>query len=183
MDCNEAIKALKATGNRLQRSSRSGQVTVILGGAVAAMVVARMPADRVTHDCDVVASEPDDLWAAVQQAARQVAQEQGLPSEWLNRDSRMYAHLLPLGWRRRCEQIGEFGALKVLAISRRDLMAMKLMGAAVRPQDLEDIFAMKPSKPDVAFLDAHLDRLDAESLTRESHDAARAILKELEGGS
>jgi hypothetical protein len=93
----------------------------------------------------------------------------------------MYAHLLPIGWRNRCQQVGQFGPMQVLAISRLDLLAMKLMGAAVRPQDLEDILALKPAPKDFAFLYQHLDRLDAESLSRETHDTERAILRELEG--
>ena len=59
-------------------------------------------------------------------------------------------------------------------------MAMKLMGAAVRPQDLEDILAMRPTATDIAFLHEHLDHLDAESLTGETHDTERAILHDLE---
>lgn len=180
MDRTQAIEALKATGTRLERAGGVDRVTVILGGAVAAMVTAGLPASRATHDCDVLASEPDEQWQAVQQAAGEVAGQRGLPTDWLNRGARMYAHLLPLGWRGRCQAVGQFGPLTVLAISRRDLMAMKLMGAAVRPQDLEDILAMQPTAADVTFLHEHLDRLDAESLTGEGHDAERAILHDLE---
>lgn len=180
MDRTQAIEALKATGTRLERAGVVDRVTVILGGAVAAMVTAGLPASRATHDCDVLASEPDEQWQAVQQAAGEVARQRGLPADWLNRDARMYAHLLPLGWRGRCQTVGQFGPLTVLAISRRDLMAMKLMGAAVRPQDLEDILAMRPTAADVTFLHEHLNRLDAESLTGEGHDAERAILHDLE---
>lgn len=180
MDARHAIEALRATGDRLLASGQSGQVTLILGGAVAAITVADLPAGRLTHDCDVVVSEPDERWDTVLQAAREVAEQRGLPAGWLNRDARNDVHLLPSGWRGRCEWVGQFGPMAVLAISRRDLMAMKLMGAAVRPQDLEDIVTMRPSAEDVAFLRAHLDRLDAESLTRETHDRERAILPELE---
>lgn len=180
MDRTQAIAALRQTGNLLAQTARNDQVTVILGGAVAAMVVADLPATRVTHDCDVVVSEPDVGWQAVHEAARQVADKRGLPADWLNRDSRMYAHVLPIGWRKRCEVVGQFGPLEVLAIGRRDLIAMKLVGTPVRPQDLEDIIAMRPTADDIAFLHEHLDRLDAESLTRENHDAPRAILNDLE---
>ncbi|QDU70385.1 hypothetical protein [Mucisphaera calidilacus] len=179
MDRTQAIAALQQTGNLLTETA-CNSVTVILGGAVAAMVVAGLPATSVTHDCDVIVSEPDAGWESVHDAARQVAERRGLPADWLNRDSRIYAHLLPIGWRKRCESVGRFGSLEVLAIGRRDLMAMKLMGAPVRPQDLEDIIAMRPTAGDIAFLREHLDRLDAESLTRETHDAPRAILDDLE---
>lgn len=180
MNHSQAIEALKHTGELMQQTGHTSDVQIILGGAVAAMVVAKMPDTRVTLDCDVLVSEPDNQWEEVQQAARSVADQYGLPKDWLNRDSRMYAHLLPIGWRNRCQQVGKFGPMQVLAISRLDLLAMKLMGAAVRPQDLEDILALKPIPKDFAFLHKHLDRLDAESLSRETHDTERAILRELE---
>ncbi|HAI13594.1 MAG TPA: hypothetical protein DCM28_17945 [Phycisphaerales bacterium] len=180
MDRTQATSALKQTGKLLQESGHRDTVIVILGGSVAAMSVANMPATRVTHDCDVLVSEPNDQWQVVQAASQQIAKQNGLPENWLNHDSRMYAHLLPIGWRSRCEEVGTFGPLHVLAISRLDLMAMKLMGTPVRPQDLEDILAMKPTKDDLKFLHQHLDRLDEESYTRETHDNERAILKELE---
>ncbi len=180
MDRMQAIEALKATGIRLEQAGVVDGVTVALGGAVAAMITAGLPASRVTHDCDVLASEPDEKWQAVQQAACEVAGQRGLPTDWLNRDARMYAHLLPLGWRDRCQAVGQFGPLTVLAISRLDLMAMKLMGAAVRPQDLEDIMAMQPMATDITFLHDHLNRLNAESLTGEQHAVERAILLDLE---
>jgi hypothetical protein len=179
MDRTQAIGALRQTGERLARTTQPDPVTVILGGAVAAMVVADLPAARVTQDCDVLASEPDAGWAAVREAAKHVAGQRGLPINWLNRDSRRYAHLLPMGWRKRCRPVGRFGPLEVLAIGRRDLMAMKLMGAPMRPQDLEDLVAIRPTAADLAFLHAHLDRLEAESLSHETHDAPRAILNEL----
>lgn len=180
MDRTQAIAALQQTGDLLEKTAHDERVTIILGGAVAAMVVADLSATRVTHDCDVVASEPDAGWETVHEAARQVAEQRGLPVDWLNRNSRMYAHLLPIGWRKRCEVVGRFGPLTVLVIGRGDLMAMKLMGAPVRPQDLEDIIAMRPTAEEIASLHEHLDRLDAESLTGETHDGPRAILGELE---
>lgn len=58
MDRTQAIAALQQTGNLLEKTAHNDSVTVILGGAVAAMVVADLPATRVTHDCDVVVSDP-----------------------------------------------------------------------------------------------------------------------------
>lgn len=180
MDRSQALEALKATGTRLEGAGVIDQITVILGGAVAAMVTAGVRASRATHDCDVLASEPDEQWHVVHAAAVEVGGQRGLSTEWLNRDARMYAHLLPLGWRKRCQVVGQFGPLTVLAISRRDLMAMKLMGAPIRPQDLEDLLAMRPTPADVVFLHEHLDRLEAESLAGETRDNERAILRYLE---
>lgn len=176
----EAIQALRTVGERLAERGLTEPVTVAIGGAVAAMVVGDLPASRSTHDCDVVLVEPEEHWVLLQDAARLAALERDLPPVWLNRDTRMYAHLLPLGWRERCERIGAFGPLVALSISRRDLLAMKLAGAPVRPQDLEDIAAMKPTDDEIILLRRHLDRLEAESLAGETFDAQRAILAHLE---
>ncbi len=69
----------------------------------------------------------------------------------------------------------------VTAVSRRDLMALKLMGAAQRPQDLEDLDAMKPGPDEAAFLHRYLDQSEAESLDHASYDRERALLNELAG--
>ncbi|NJL31903.1 MAG: hypothetical protein HC898_09870 [Phycisphaerales bacterium] len=50
----------------------------------------------------------------------------------------------------------------------------------MRPQDLEDIIRMKPTRSDIAFLREHLHRLEAESLDRQTHEAQLAILDTLE---
>lgn len=143
------------------------------------MVVGGLPASRVTQDCDVLAMEPDEQWDVLVQAAQATARSHKLPATWFNRDSRMFVHRLPLGWRKRCESIDHYGPLHVLVISRRDLMAMKLISAITRPQDLQDLQSMNPTPPEIQFMAQHLDRLESESLDRENFDAQRTILKRL----
>jgi len=57
-DRTQAIAALQQTGKLLAQTAPHDRVTVILGGVVAAMVVADLPVTRATHDCDVLVSEP-----------------------------------------------------------------------------------------------------------------------------
>jgi hypothetical protein len=180
MDRTEVFRALRAVGTRLEGTVGSRQVSLYLGGAVAGMTVGGFDPARVTLDCDILEVRPDSLWAAVRDAARAVAEEQGLPRNWLDRESAMFRHLLPLGWHDRLVRVDRFGPLEVHVISRIDLMAMKLVGAPVRPQDLEDLRAMKPTREDTELLREHLDRLEAESLDPESFESPRAILRILE---
>ena len=179
MDRNDAIEALRATGDELEASGFTEPVNIVLAGAVAAMVTGGLPASRGTHDCDVVLIDPDDRWNVVRNAARAVARQRRLPPDWFNRDSQMYAYLLPLGWRGRCEAVGSFGPLVVTSVGRRDLLAMKLAGSPVRPQDQDDLVSMKPTTEELTFLEEHLDRLEAESLAGETFEAQRAILDQL----
>ncbi len=76
--------------------------------------------------------------------------------------------------------MGSFGPLTILAISRRDLVAMKVIGAPKRPQDLEDLVVIKPTAEEIDFVRRHLDRLESESLARDTYDAARTVLHRLE---
>lgn len=183
MDQQIAIEMLQQTGELLDQSVQNERTTIILSGGIAVMVAIGRSPSRFTHDCDVVASEPDDGWARVLLAARRIGIRNQLSPNWLNRDSAMYAHYLPLGWRTRCVPLGVFGPLEVLTIGRQDLMAMKLMGSPSRPQDLEDILELQPAIADLDFLEMHLDRLVAESLANEAFDAQRIILAQLRAES
>ncbi|MBI1337326.1 MAG: hypothetical protein GC164_10235 [Phycisphaera sp.] len=112
-------------------------------------------------------------------AAAHVAQSLDLKPNWLNQDAGMYAHRLPAGWRNRLRRINTFGPMEVMVVGRCDLLALKLMGIAKRPHDLEDIETMRPTSPEIDFLDDYLDQQEAESLDRETFERQRSILKEL----
>jgi len=173
------LKALAETGRRLSESADAAPCRIVLCGAVAGMLTGELSADRRTLDCDVITSEPPDQFDAVAEAAAAVATQLDLSPQWLNADSRAYAHLLPLGWADRVSWIGRYGPLDVAVISRCDLLALKLMGVDQRPHDLEDLEAMKPSPAECDFLLAHLDRIECESLDRRSYEPQRSVLEEL----
>ena len=65
------------------------------------------------------------------------------------------------GWRGRRQYIGTWGLLTVYAAGRRDLLATKFY--ANRPQDREDVQAMKPTLEDCAFVRTYLTMLRVSS--------------------
>jgi len=96
----------------------------------------------------------------VEEAARQAAKEMGLPANWLSSQAQQL-DILPDGWRNRRELVGEFGALRVFAVGRADLLATKFY--ANRAQDREDILAMKPTRDELADVRAYLKMLHVPS--------------------
>jgi len=176
----EAVrKALNATGERLADEGVAGPIRIVLCGALALMVRNALAAGRRTLDCDVIAHEPADAFVEVAAAARAVADRLGLPANWLNDEASAFAYLLPLGWRDRVSALATFGPLEVQVLARFDLLALKLVGAASRPQDLEDIEQMRPTPDELDRLAAHLDRLEAEALDGRTYEAQRQLLAEM----
>jgi hypothetical protein len=156
-----ALKALKMTAERLPADTPP--ITLYLVGGVAGMLMDLLPPSRTTGDCDVMAIDPGLAWDQVKDAAATAGNEIGLKTDWLNDDCRMYAWQMPLGWQGRCEQLGQFGALKVMALSRRDLIASKIMGAPKRVQDRADLQQLQPTDDELDFVEEHLRRVEAET--------------------
>lgn len=173
------LEALAATGRRLVEQRRTEPVRIVLCGAVAGILGGDLSSERMTLDCDVIVSEPREGFDAVADAAFDVAQALELRPLWLNHDSRMYAHMLPSGWKRRLRRVDRFGPLEVMVVGRRDLMALKLMGVDKRPQDLEDLESMRPTRAEIEFLAQYLTAMETESLERRRYDAQRTVLDEL----
>ncbi|MEZ6188712.1 MAG: DUF6036 family nucleotidyltransferase [Planctomycetota bacterium] len=151
-------------------------VDLFVVGGSAGLLSGELGGSRTTGDCDVVQVDPAGAWSEVQRGALEVARGLGLPDAWLNRDSRHFKHLLALGWRERCG-VEEFGRVRVHYLSRPDLIAAKV--AAGRPQDFDDLVALRPSAEERAFAHAHLDRLEQEALGGDSYDANRSLLDSL----
>lgn len=128
----------------------------------------------------MIVTDPAERFAEVAEAAARTARELDLAPTWLNNDSRMFSWLLPIGWSERLERVGTFGPLRVEAISRRDLLALKLIAAVKRARDLEDLRDLRPDAEEFAFLRRYLDRVESESLDRASYDAQRTVLNQLE---
>ena len=181
MSHDNVLKALSETGRRMANLANVEPVRVVVCGAVAGILAGDLSGERQTLDCDVIASDPRDAFANVAHAAAEVAEELDLKPQWLNQDSSMYAHLLPIGWKKRLQRVDRFGPLEVMIVGRRDLLALKLMGAPQRPQDLDDLEEMKPTTAELVFLSEYLDQQEAESVARETYDSQRALLDDLRG--
>jgi hypothetical protein len=175
MNTTGVERALEKLGERF---SYHTEVELLLVGGAAAMLSGLLPSARTTTDCDVMACVPEDAMGAVERAAEQVAEELGLPSTWLNSNVQLRRDVLADDWRSRRVWIGAWGRLRAYAVSRVDLIAMKVL--AGRAQDLEDIRAMKPRTDDVEFVRRYLDGLPAKGTTREQIADAREVLESLE---
>lgn len=173
------LKALAATGKRLLALGEDEPVEVVVCGAVAGILSGDLSGKRQTYDCDVISSGPGDRFTSIAHAAADVAGKFDLKPEWLNRDASIYAHLLPLGWRDRLTELDTFGPLQVMIVSRRDLLALKLISAEKRPYDLQDIDEIQPTADELDFLADHVNRLEAESLDRRTYDRERDLINDL----
>jgi len=127
----------------------------------------------------VISAEPNDQWLAIENAAIRVARRLGLPERWLNQDCRSFAYCLAPGWETRCVGFRRFGPLDVRTVSRLDLIASKIVSAPKRPQDIEDLCALRPTQDEFDFAEDNLDRLERESLDGKSYEIERTILKSL----
>jgi len=107
--------------------------------------------------------DPDNEWESVKAAAEAIRPKLGLPENWLNRESQVFGWQMPLGWRQRCEHFADFGPLRVMTLSRQDLITAKVMGAPKRMQDRQDLDALRPSQEDLTFVDQHLRQVEIET--------------------
>ena len=154
------------------------EIEILLVGGAAGMITGLLPPTRVTTDCDVMAYLPPDTMATVELAAAQVAGELGLATNWLNSDVQIRVDALPSGWEQRKISAGRYGRLRVSAVSRPDLIAMKVL--AGRDQDIEDLQAMRVRSDDVAFIENYLNTLASKGTQRGQIYEARELLASLE---
>ena len=178
MDKQLVIRALNLLGKRLGEAvNHNHQVEIILIGGVAGMLSGELQADRTTMDCDVLAISPKDNWELIQKTAHRVADQLGLSPSWLNNKARIFAYMLPLGWRKRLHEIpGQFGSCRLQRVDRLDLICMKIFGAIKRPVDREDLSFMKPTQEELNFAEENLNRLQSESLFGEDYQQERTFI-------
>lgn len=171
MDTSTLENALERLGTRLEFHR---EVELLIVGGSAGMLTGVLPAMRTTLDCDVMVYLPEEAAGAVEHAAESVARELSLDAKWLNSQVQIRRDALPENWFTRRVWVGSWGRLRVFAISRIDLLAMKVL--AGRAQDLEDIRAMHPRRDDVEFVRSYLDSLQSKGTTRQQIDDARIVL-------
>jgi hypothetical protein len=120
------LEALQALGDELIRRDIRGQIFVVGGAAMALAYSTR----RVTKDIDAV-FEPKN---AIYDAAATVADDLGLPEDWLNDAAKGY---MP-GNDENPRPIADIHGIEVTTASPRYLLAMKLMAMRFGEDD-EDI--------------------------------------------
>lgn len=181
MESEKLVEALRRVGNTLAEREPAGSIRVCIAGGSAGLLSGTLRVDRVTGDCDVMATEPGNRWSLVAEASASVARRLGLPERWMNQDCAMFAHCIAPGWRDRCVVYGTFGALEVCVLSRGDQIASKIISAPKMPQDVQDLLTMDPSMKELDFAESNIDRLEAESLDGKTLEDARAVLRSLRG--
>jgi hypothetical protein len=146
--------ALAALGARL---AADHPVHIFIVGGAAGVLLGALPAAWTTADVDMVhvhlPRDRDDVLAAAAEAARELS----LPPGWLSEDVGLFAWTLPRGWQDRVVEVGSYAQLRVFAVSRLDLIAMKFL--AHRERDLEHLEQMRVTATDLAFARRHLDVL------------------------
>ena len=120
------LNALQALGDELTRRDVRGQLFIVGGAAMALAYSTR----RVTKDIDA-AFEPK---RAIYVAAEKVAEEHGLPADWLNDAAKAF---MP-GKDSEARPLPAIKGIEVTTASPRYLLAMKLMAMRFGEDD-EDI--------------------------------------------
>jgi len=182
LDQTLVLKAIQKTGAYLAGQEALGSIQVIIAGGVAGLLGEYLIQSRTTFDCDVLNDIDDERWGVLQEAVAKVAVDLDLPEAWLNRDSRIYQNSFALGWEDRAVEVGQYGPLDIRIISRKDLIASKIISAVVRQYDYEDLQTIQPSKEELDFAAEHIDRLEVEDLEAKCYGKERAILESLRGG-
>lgn len=122
----EILKALQALGDELSSRGVRGQIFIVGGAAMALAYSTR----RVTKDIDAV-FEPK---SSIYEAAAQVAEELGLPEDWLNDAAKGF---MP-GEDQDARPVPDINGIEITTASPQYLLAMKLMAMRFG-EDNEDI--------------------------------------------
>ena len=122
----EILKALQALGDELSGQGVRGQIFIVGGAAMALAYSTR----RVTRDIDA-AFEPK---SSIYEAAAKVAEELGLPEDWLNDAAKGF---MP-GEDQDARPLPDIEGIEITTASPQYLLAMKLMAMRFG-EDNEDI--------------------------------------------
>jgi hypothetical protein len=120
------IAALQALGDELTRQGVRGQIFIVGGAAMALAYSTR----RVTKDIDAVFEPKSSIYTA----AAHVADELGLPEDWLNDAVKGF---MP-GRDEHARPVLDIGGIEITTASPEYLLAMKLMAMRFGEDD-EDI--------------------------------------------
>jgi hypothetical protein len=178
MDNDLMAGVLAELGRRVQWPV---DIDLVLIGGAAGMLSGMLNPSRTTIDCDVIAYAPAGAAAEVERIARELAAERQLPKQWLNSAAQAWADALPDDWVSRRVFIIQHGCLRIYSIGRFDLLAMKLI--AGRPQDVEDLQALRMTIEEAAALRHHLDHWRHDHWPAGAIREARELLLALEASA
>jgi hypothetical protein len=146
---------------------------VIIGGA-AGVLSGALPASRTTVDCDVLQVFPPEIFDLCRYHAEEVAQRFQIAPQWLDASAHALTHLMLPGWRDRLVTIDTFGSLKVRAVGRLDLIALKVI--AGRAEDLEDLDSLTITHAEAEQLLELFPAIQARGISPQTYAAALEVL-------
>jgi hypothetical protein len=159
------LAALQALGEELARDGVHGQLFIVGGAAIALAYSTR----RVTKDIDAV-FEPK---LAIYRAAAKVADDLGLPEDWLNDAVKGY---LP-GVDEQARPLPEIRGIEITTASPRYLLAMKLLAMRFGEDDEDIEFLLREC--DLHNAEAALELLRDMYPSREAPLKTRLFLEEI----
>lgn len=119
----------------------------LIGGA---NLIAQNLIHRETLDIDVIV--PPEFPPTVQKAVKEIAANEKIPNKWINTMPSSDARFLTPAWKERCSLFYEGHWLRVLLLSRKDMLGLKIAAAFDRKKrDAEDILEMDPTEEEWAF--------------------------------
>jgi hypothetical protein len=125
MDKEQMISALSRLNEKLQGSDETGEI-ILFGGAVMCLVFGSR---GYTRDIDAVFEPKGSIYTY----AREVAQEEGLPLNWLNDGVKGFLYVKP-----ETDLVMQLSNLRVLAAKPEYILAMKCFAARLDTDDLHD---------------------------------------------
>lgn len=154
---NTILSGFEALGQRLKLGR---DVEILVVGGAAGVLTELLPDSWTTADVDAFHCHLPQDREAVMAAAEEACRELSLPADWLNDWGGKYAWTLPDNWKSRRVLVGQFGRLRVYAVSRLDLIAMKFI--AHRTEDLEHLALLCVTEDDKKFVRSYLDWLEGQ---------------------
>ncbi|MBI1922819.1 hypothetical protein HYR99_01070 [Candidatus Poribacteria bacterium] len=134
MDKHELIEVMQ----ELDKCLSSSFDVILVGGAA---MILHFASSRATRDVDVLVLRSE--FTELRQAVRLVADERGLPEDWLNDAVKGFADILPPDFYHRLVPLGiTFRHIRLYALGLPDQVALKII--ALREQDLEDLECLLP---------------------------------------
>jgi hypothetical protein len=161
------IAALQALGEELTRDGVRGQIFIVDGAAMALAYSTR----RVTKDIDAVFEPKSAIYAT----AAKVAEEHGLPDDWLNDAAKGF---MP-GEDEHPRPVPDIAGIEITTASPQYLLAMKLMAMRFGEDDEDIEILMRESG--LLSMEEALDLLEHMYPLSEPPPKTRFFLEELFG--
>lgn len=168
-------RALETLDQKLKKIEHA-PVTLIMGGGGAMILAHGFP--LATTDVDAI---PKGIsFEELDPLVKEIADEQGLPKDWLNPHFSSFSHTLPSDYADRLINVHSGSHLQVLALGKEEMLIMKCF--AHRRKDVGHARALVRDGANLDLVENRIEELEAKRIpgTQAAFDFLQEIL-ELEG--